>query len=97
LPGYPTHFFRDLQKILSCSFVGSIAKSHQVTYTTPNKRTRPINRVNFVHCLQDRLVLSFSVLSLRYNCCTDGSRSPGNYEYPLVYNNMPDFFFKLFH
>jgi hypothetical protein len=31
--------FRDLYTIWSCSFVGSIAKSHQARYTTPNKRT----------------------------------------------------------
>jgi hypothetical protein len=30
------------------------------------------------------LVLSSTVASLYYNCCTDGSTSPGNYGYPLV-------------
>jgi hypothetical protein len=32
-------FFRDLHKLFRCSFVESIAKSHQARYTTPNKRT----------------------------------------------------------
>jgi hypothetical protein len=30
------------------------------------------------------LVLSSTVTSCYYNCCTDGSTSPGNYGYPLI-------------
>jgi hypothetical protein len=32
---------------------------------------------------QDKLVLSSTVASC-YNCCTDGSTGPGNYQYPLI-------------
>jgi hypothetical protein len=38
LPGFPPHFFWDLHTIWRCSFMRSIAKSHQARYTTPNKR-----------------------------------------------------------
>jgi hypothetical protein len=31
------------------------------------------------------LVLSYIVASHYYNCCTDGSTSPGNYGYPLLW------------
>jgi hypothetical protein len=33
---------------------------------------------------QDMLVLSSTILSPCYDCCTDGSTSPGNYGYHLV-------------
>jgi hypothetical protein len=33
---------------------------------------------------QDTLALSSTVASRYYNYCTDGSTSPGNYEYPVV-------------
>jgi hypothetical protein len=33
---------------------------------------------------QDMLALSSTVASHYYNCCTDGSTSPGNYGYPAV-------------
>jgi uncharacterized membrane protein len=39
---------------------------------------------NFVHVSQYMLVLTSTVASRYYNCCTDGSTSPGNYECPLV-------------
>jgi hypothetical protein len=36
---------------------------------------------------QDMLVLSSTIASRYCNCCTDGSISPRNYEYPLVYTD----------
>jgi hypothetical protein len=37
---------------------------------------------------QDLLVLSSTVASRYYYCCTDGSTSPGKYGYPLVLSNV---------
>jgi hypothetical protein len=67
-------------------------KSHQARYTTPNKRTWRISTSTYLHEIlctdsQDMLVLSSTVASRYYNCCTDGSTSPGNYGYPLVVGN----------
>jgi hypothetical protein len=33
---------------------------------------------------QNMLVLTFTVASRYYNCCTDGGTNPGNYGYPLI-------------
>jgi hypothetical protein len=83
----PSHLFRDLHKVWSCSFARSIVKLHQVRYTTPNKRTYKINMsTQFCEMLytdsQDMLVLSSAVASCYYNYCTDGSTSPGNCGHP---------------
>jgi hypothetical protein len=39
---------------------------------------------------QDMLVLLSTVVSSYNNCCTDGSTSPRNYGYPLVYFYLQD-------
>jgi hypothetical protein len=35
---------------------------------------------------QDMLVLSTTIASCYYNCCTDGSSNPRNYAYPIMYS-----------
>jgi hypothetical protein len=60
-----------------CSFVGSIAKSHQARYTTANKRRLKIStstqqREYLYTDSQDIRILSSTVASRYYNCCTDG-------------------------
>jgi hypothetical protein len=84
----PLHLFRDLHKMWCCSFVRSIAKSHQARYTIPNKRK--IRTSTLLHEIlhtesQDMIVLSPIAASCYCNCCTDGSTSPKNYGYPLVF------------
>jgi hypothetical protein len=37
---------------------------------------------------QDMLLLASTVSSRFYNCCTDGSTSPENYRYSLVYYTL---------
>jgi hypothetical protein len=39
------------------------------------------------HAVQRGIWVSPTVASPYYNCCTDGSTSPGNYGYPLVYRD----------
>jgi hypothetical protein len=82
-------FFPRFAHNLSCSFVGSIAKPHQARCTTPNKRTYKISTSTQLRKIlytdsKDMLILSSTVASRYYNCCTDGSFSPGNYGYPIV-------------
>jgi hypothetical protein len=43
------------------------------------KSARPPGCVKFAHSLQDMIVLSSTVASHYYNCCTDGGTGPGNY------------------
>jgi hypothetical protein len=43
-----------------------------------------LHRVSYLVRLQGMLVLSYTVASLYYNCCTDGSTNPGNFGYSLV-------------
>jgi hypothetical protein len=57
-------------------------------YTNRNKGTRNISTYTQLEIVytdsQDGLVLSFTVVSLYYNCCTDGSTSPVNYDFYAV-------------
>jgi hypothetical protein len=77
-------FSRNLMHI-HCSFVGSIEKSHQARYTTPNKRSQKISTFIQLNEIlytvsQDMLVPSSNVASRFYNCYTDG-RTKWNYTY----------------
>jgi hypothetical protein len=89
LPGSPSHYFRDLHTIWCCSLVGSIAKSLQVRFTTPNKRTYKISTSTQLREIlytdnKDMLVLPSAVASCYYKCCANGTTSPRNYWYPFI-------------
>jgi hypothetical protein len=86
-----TLFLRFAQNLMHtrCSLVGAITKSHQARYTTPNKRKWKISASTWMREIlytdsQDMLVLPSTVALRYYNCCTDGSTSPGNYGYHLI-------------
>jgi hypothetical protein len=83
----------DLTKLLAnfdkLLLLNSSQKSHQARYTIPYKRTYKITTPTQLRDIlytdsQDMLVLSSAVASRYYNCCTDGSTSPGNYGYYFV-------------
>jgi hypothetical protein len=87
--GPVVHFFRDLQEIWWCSFVGSIMKSHRSRSKTLNKGTYKISistqlREILYTDSQDMLAVSSTVASGYYNCCTDEGISPGNYGYSIT-------------
>jgi hypothetical protein len=89
----PIYFSKDFHKSWCCFFVGSISKSHQARFTTPNERTQ--NSSTFIQLRgifgtdsQALLILSSAVASRNYNCCRSGFISPGNYGYPFVFRNQ---------
>jgi hypothetical protein len=90
LPWSLSYLFRNLLNIWCYSFVGSITKSHQARYKTPNTRPYIISTSDQLCEIlytdsRDELVLWTIVASHYYNCCTDGSTSPGNCGYSLLY------------
>jgi hypothetical protein len=82
----PITLIRELNNIWCWSFAGSIARHN-------SKKKNPPQEINtFTHLreilytdFQDMLILSPTIASCYYNCCTDGSTSLGNYGYPLIH------------
>jgi hypothetical protein len=73
---------RDLYQISCTLSVGSIAKSHQTTYSSPYiKSARPPSCVKFSTLTPKMLLLPSIVASHYENSYTDGSTSAGNYGY----------------
>ena len=74
---------------IRCSFLWSIVKMPQVTYTTPNKcvwklpMTTQLRATWHTDSL-DMVVLPSTVVSRYHNCSIDGSTSPENCGYHLV-------------
>jgi hypothetical protein len=80
LPGSPSHFFWDFHKIW-CTLAVPLSDPLQ-NHIRPDTTSMQTCVILYTDS-QDMLVLTSTVAS-HYNCCTDGSTSPGNYGYHLI-------------
>jgi hypothetical protein len=94
--------FGNLHKICTkcSSFVGSIAKSKKARSKIPNKRSLKIStstqlREMFYTDSQDMLILSSTVASRYYSCCTDVAPVPEFMDTLSYVPRINDFYWKI--